>query len=303
VLSGTSMASPHVAGAAALFLQANKSASPAQVAAALINNSTPGKISDAGAGSPNRLLYTGFIGVPTPTPTTIPDRLVRMIFIRKVGAGTPTLTPTRTPTRTPTATGVACTSAVVDGGFENDSNLWTHYSSSGYSSLRCTLATCEGAIIRSGSAVAWLGGADDELSILEQQVTVPNSAAPVFSYWYNVGSQETTCGYDSAASYVKVGALEADLATHELCDSNETSGWRNQIVNLSAYAGQTVTIGFRVLTDSSVNSNFFVDDVSLYASNACLSSSVAQGDSTPVPTGEATPQPSFGNDAPRIAFP
>ena len=69
-ISGTSMATPHVAGAAALYLQGNPSASPATVTAALINNSTPNKITSPGTGSPNRLLYTGFIGGGgTPAPT------------------------------------------------------------------------------------------------------------------------------------------------------------------------------------------------------------------------------------------
>lgn len=70
-ISGTSMATPHVAGAAALYLEGNPSASPATVASALINNSTPNKITSPGTGSPNRLLYTGFIGGGggTPAPT------------------------------------------------------------------------------------------------------------------------------------------------------------------------------------------------------------------------------------------
>ncbi|HEV7239769.1 MAG TPA: S8 family serine peptidase [Thermoanaerobaculia bacterium] len=69
-ISGTSMATPHVAGAAALYLQGNTSASPATVTAALINNATLNKITNPGSGSPNRLLYTGFIGGGgTPPPT------------------------------------------------------------------------------------------------------------------------------------------------------------------------------------------------------------------------------------------
>ena len=79
-LSGTSMASPAVAGAAALYLAANPASTPAQVSSALTGNATQGVLTSLGAGSPNRLLYTGFIGnadsplppPPAPVDTTSP---------------------------------------------------------------------------------------------------------------------------------------------------------------------------------------------------------------------------------------
>lgn len=61
-ISGTSMSSPHVAGAAALYLASNPSASPGTVRNALVSNATTNHISNVGTGSPNLLLYTGFIG-------------------------------------------------------------------------------------------------------------------------------------------------------------------------------------------------------------------------------------------------
>ncbi|MBT2414132.1 S8 family peptidase [Streptomyces sp. ISL-12] len=54
--SGTSMAAPHVAGAAALYLTAHPRAKPAQVAKALVSEAVSGKVSGRGTGSPDRLL-------------------------------------------------------------------------------------------------------------------------------------------------------------------------------------------------------------------------------------------------------
>ncbi|MFD8463730.1 S8 family peptidase [Streptomyces cyaneofuscatus] len=58
-LNGTSMASPHVAGVAALYKQDNPSATPAAVTRWLTDTATPGVLSGLGQGSPDLLLYTG----------------------------------------------------------------------------------------------------------------------------------------------------------------------------------------------------------------------------------------------------
>ncbi len=74
-MSGTSMASPHVAGVAALYLQSNPTALPAAVASAITGGATQNVIASAGTGSPNRLLFAGVSTVavaPPPPPTSTP---------------------------------------------------------------------------------------------------------------------------------------------------------------------------------------------------------------------------------------
>lgn len=71
-LSGTSMASPHVAGIAALALAANGKASPATVADFLLANASAGVVGNAGSGSPNKLAFSMSAGAPaTPQATVI----------------------------------------------------------------------------------------------------------------------------------------------------------------------------------------------------------------------------------------
>lgn len=61
-ISGTSMASPHVAGVAALYLEAFPGSTPDQVSQGLKAAATPNVVTSAGSGSPNLLLYSGSFG-------------------------------------------------------------------------------------------------------------------------------------------------------------------------------------------------------------------------------------------------
>jgi uncharacterized membrane protein YtjA (UPF0391 family) len=63
-ISGTSMATPHVAGAAALYLEARPNALQAEVHEQLVARATRGVVVDSGSGSPNMLLHTACMGTP-----------------------------------------------------------------------------------------------------------------------------------------------------------------------------------------------------------------------------------------------
>jgi serine protease len=67
-INGTSMASPHVAGVAALYLATDPTASAATVHAAVVNNASVNKLTGIGTGSPNRLLYALFDSGPVDAP-------------------------------------------------------------------------------------------------------------------------------------------------------------------------------------------------------------------------------------------
>jgi subtilisin family serine protease len=71
-ISGTSMATPHVAGVAALFLQGSPTASPQTTRDTIVNSSTTGLVTSPGSGSPNKLLYSPLTAAPPPPPPPPP---------------------------------------------------------------------------------------------------------------------------------------------------------------------------------------------------------------------------------------
>ena len=179
-------------------------------------------------------------GTATQTPPSTPTP-----------TATPALTATGTPTPPPTSTATPAAGGIANGGFEAGRGAgWTEYSSRGYRLVDNTGTT------HSGSWRAWLGGANNETSEISQSFTVPSSGGQL-NYWYRISSSDV-CGYDYG--YVVVNSTA--LKTYNLCRSRATSGYVQDSVSLAAYAGQTITLRFRAVTDSLYISSLYIDDVS-----------------------------------------
>jgi hypothetical protein len=112
----------------------------------------------------------------------------------------------------------------------------------------------------SGTWAAWLGGAYNDVTTIAQQVTI-SAERPYLGYWYWIASADV-CGatiYDSGGVTVNNTLIEG----YPLCSSANTEGWRLRGVDLRPYIGQQVTIVLFAVTDGSLNSNLFIDDVAL----------------------------------------
>jgi subtilisin family serine protease len=153
---------------------------------------------------------------------------------------------------------------IKNGNFElGRDGSWTESSSKGWD-LIVNSDFPPGISPRSGSWLTWLGGADNETSILSQSVLV-SSSRPYLHYWYWIASSDF-CDYDM----FKLKVNSSVISQSDLCSLTNTGGWVERVVNLSGNAGSTVTLMFEVTTDESINSNFFLDDVSM--SNVSTSS-------------------------------
>ena len=148
--------------------------------------------------------------------------------------------------------------SVGNGDFEGGPNgMWAEYSALGYSLIFS--ATMLPVIPHNGNWAVWLGGAGDQIETasISQTVTI-TSGESILSFWMWIGSVDA-CGYD----FGKVLINNTEVYSISLCDATNTYGWVNKTLDLSTYLGQEVDLQFLIETDSTFQSDLFIDDVSL----------------------------------------
>ena len=224
-ISGTSMATPHVTGVAALFLETNPTASPATVTAALVNNATLNKVTGAGTGSPNRLLFSLLGGAPPPTPTPTPIPGAELLLNRGFESG---------------AVNWVATAGVI-----TNSTGQTPRSGAWYAWLD--------------------GYGTTHTDTLFQDVTVPaNVNSVTLTFWLKITTAETTTttAFDRLQVQVRntSNTVLSTLATFS--NLNKTTGYVQRTFDLTAFRGQTIRIYFLGTEDSSLQTSFVIDDTS-----------------------------------------
>ncbi|MEU3838429.1 M1 family aminopeptidase [Streptomyces sp. NPDC028635] len=171
------------------------------------------------------------------------------------------------------AAAAVCTPAqvVANGGFESGTSPWSQSSST-------VITSRSGESAHGGSSYAWLDGVGStHTDTLSQSVTIPaGCSTATLTFWLHIDTDETTSSvaYDKLSA--KIGATT--LATYSNLD--DTAGYVQKSLDVSAYAGQTVSLSFTGTEDSSLQTSFVLDDIALATS----------GGTTPPPT-DATRTP------------
>ena len=163
---------------------------------------------------------------------------------------------------------------IANGGFESGSSPWT--ATTGVLTAGSTALPTHG-----GSQLAKLGGrGTTHTDTLSQSVVVPSGCGSAsLSYWLHVDTKETTTSTKYDKLTVQVGS--DTVASYSNLD--KAAGYVKRTVDLSHYLGQTVTLKFTGTEDSSLVTNFTLDDVAL-----------TTGGTTPPPDATRTPiNPSY----------
>lgn len=150
----------------------------------------------------------------------------------------------------------ACTPAQVvsNGGFESGSSPWTQSSTS-------VITNRTGQSAHGGTSFAWLDGTGaTRTDTLSQSVTIPSGCSTAtLTFWMHIDTAETTSSTQYDKLTAKIGSTT--LATYS--NLNKNTGYAQKSFDVSAFAGQTVTLAFTGTEDYSLQTSFVLDDIAL----------------------------------------
>ncbi|MCO4256709.1 S8 family peptidase [Pseudarthrobacter cellobiosi] len=148
---------------------------------------------------------------------------------------------------------------LLNPGFESGAASWT-------SDHADTVET--GTNARTGSGFAGLNGWGQATSyMLDQAFAVPSTVATAsLSFYLKVQSDETTssAAYDTLRVQAVSNGVTTTLATYS--NLNESAGYLQKQLDLSAYKGKSVTLRFLGVEDSSLATYFYLDDTAVTTS-------------------------------------
>lgn len=176
-----------------------------------------------------------------------------------------------------------CVELLVNGSFEAVQTGWTELSVGGQS-----LITRDNP--RSGAWGAYLGGLDAADDRLSQLVALPPGAGLTLRFWWSLETTESGAASDRMTVTLRTpaGAAVADLFNVD--STAQANLWDEATLDLSAYAGATVSLEFVAHTDAVNTTSFFVDDVSLAA---CSDAPTPTASPTVTPSATPSPTPSM----------
>ncbi len=302
-ISGTSMATPHVAGAAALWLADHPGDTPAQVATGLINASTPNKVTNPGSGSPNRLLYTQF-GAPSGVTVTNPGSRTGTVGVAtslqmSASGGTPPYTWSASGLppglSINSSTGLISGTPTTAGAYTVTVTARDTANVSGSTSFSWTINTtggCTGAgqkLVNPGFESGSTGWTATSGVIGQWGSSGQPTHSGTWNAWLDgygtthtdtlsqtvtipTGCTSYTLTFwlhiDSTESttsiaYDKLTVQVGSTTLATYSNLNKAAGYSQKSFNVSGFAGQTVTLKFTGTEDFSLQTSFVIDDTAL----------------------------------------
>jgi hypothetical protein len=158
-------------------------------------------------------------------------------------------------TASPAAAACASGQVVGNSGFESGSTPWTATSG--------VIGAFSGQSSHGGTRFAWLDGyGSSHTDTLTQSVTLTaGCSTATLSFWLHIDTSETVTTADDRLT-VQFGATT--LATYS--NLSAASGYQLRTFDLSTFAGQTQTLRFQGVEDTSAQTSFVVDDVTINVS-------------------------------------